>query len=256
MFATLVVVLPSRFSGGKVYVTHGSITKALDCSPNSRHQTSVIAWYTDVKHQIKPITAGYRLAISYNLIREKEMLWKPLPSGHPYVVQLRKILLSWKDCPKGRYRPAKLVCLLAYKYTHANLRRSALKGVDACKLTIIHTVSSELGFRLAFAQVQCHLSGNADDDSDEDAVFYRHSQVKPSQAGKMLWERGPFIAISNVVDLEGNLFEDQPKTSVKQEEMVPTNLRRILRRSLIDEQQYAGYQGNVGGTSSVLLQSS
>ena len=49
-------------------VSHASTTKTIDFSPNSLISTAVLAWYTDVKHEVKPVTSGYRLALTYNLI--------------------------------------------------------------------------------------------------------------------------------------------------------------------------------------------
>jgi len=59
MFATVIVVLPSQFTGGSAHLEHGGIASILDCSSTSLTKTTVLSWYTDVSHEIKPITSGY-----------------------------------------------------------------------------------------------------------------------------------------------------------------------------------------------------
>jgi hypothetical protein len=44
MFATMVIVLPSLFSGGAVEVAHGVDKKSLDVSGVSEYCTNVLAW--------------------------------------------------------------------------------------------------------------------------------------------------------------------------------------------------------------------
>lgn len=53
MFATIVVVPPSKFKGGSLHVSHGSLSTVYDCSPKSLTETNVLAWYTDVMHEVK-----------------------------------------------------------------------------------------------------------------------------------------------------------------------------------------------------------
>ncbi|KAG6805401.1 hypothetical protein H0H93_004866, partial [Arthromyces matolae] len=68
MFATAIIVLPSLYTGGEVHVSHSSTTKVLDFASHSLLSTALLAWYTDVVHEVKPLKSGYRLALSYNLI--------------------------------------------------------------------------------------------------------------------------------------------------------------------------------------------
>ena len=75
MFASIVVVLPSTFIGGTAHLSHGSLSVVYDCSQDSSLlKTTVLPWYTDVMHEIKPITSGYRLALTYNLVHTTSAL--------------------------------------------------------------------------------------------------------------------------------------------------------------------------------------
>lgn len=63
VFATLIIVLPSAYAGGQVNLSHGGVDMVYDCSARSLNTMTVMAWYTDVICEAKPITSGYRLAL-------------------------------------------------------------------------------------------------------------------------------------------------------------------------------------------------
>ena len=111
MFATIVIVLPSRFTGGTVCVSHGDLNSTFEHCANSLTQTTVLAWYTDVEHQVKAVTSGYRLALSPHLIHTTNAL-RPAVASHTAVSRrLRHILLSWKQAEQDA--PAKIVYVLS-----------------------------------------------------------------------------------------------------------------------------------------------
>src|SRR5258708_15257033 len=140
MFATVVIVLPSAYSGGQVIVSHASTTKTIDFSPNSLLSTAVLAWYTDVKHEVKPVTSGYRLALTYNLIHVASpgVAQPVLPQTCDSVDRLRRVLTKWRE---DKYTEVPEVPLLAYlldhEYSSLNLKDGfkALKRADAHLLT-------------------------------------------------------------------------------------------------------------------------
>ena len=104
MFGTMIILLPSRYTGGEVHLTHASKTEVIDFSASSAANTAVLAWYTDVLHEVKPVTSGYRLALSYNLIHPSSRL--PLPMAPTYdgpCAELRQVLRKWE----GKYKKPK-----------------------------------------------------------------------------------------------------------------------------------------------------
>jgi hypothetical protein len=52
VFATVVVVLPSEFTGGDTHVSHAGETKVFDSIGVSLVKTTVLAWYREVMHKI------------------------------------------------------------------------------------------------------------------------------------------------------------------------------------------------------------
>lgn len=252
MFATIVIVLPSESIGGEAHLTHSGLTAKIDCSPDSLLSTTVLSWYTDVTHEIKPITSGYRLALSYNLIHTTNTLRPCLASTHGVVNKLRHILLSWKQ--RVDFHPLMIIYLLEHKYSQANLSGSALKGKDAHKVAILQALGQQHGFRLGLAHLEVYTRGQAEDygrsrytgryrggwyndDDDDDADPYTMS----ADNDEITWK------VENLVDLDGHLIMDDIDNELLEGdvETIPIDLQDRVKSGHPDEAEYEGYQGNV-----------
>jgi predicted 2-oxoglutarate/Fe(II)-dependent dioxygenase YbiX len=65
MIATLVVTLPSAHTGGELVVHHlGAATtyRGFDT------RISLVAFYADCRHEVRPVTSGHRIALTYDLL--------------------------------------------------------------------------------------------------------------------------------------------------------------------------------------------
>ena len=67
MFATLMIVLPSVHRGGELVVRHLGREVVLDPHPEEPSEIGFAAFYADCVHEIRPIMAGCRVALVYNL---------------------------------------------------------------------------------------------------------------------------------------------------------------------------------------------
>ena len=67
MFATMALVLPSAHSGGELVVRHLGREAVFDLLPDEPSQIGCAAFYADCVHEIRPVTAGVRLTLIYNL---------------------------------------------------------------------------------------------------------------------------------------------------------------------------------------------
>ncbi|KAH9934631.1 uncharacterized protein B0H18DRAFT_1180741 [Fomitopsis serialis] len=256
MFATIVVVLPSKYTGGEAHVSHGLLSTVYDTASLSNFQTTVLAWYTDVMHEIKPITSGYRLALSYNLLHTSNALRPSLPNNHAAVNALRHVLLSWKQANHDRV-PRKIIYLLDHKYSQANLKGSALKGVDAHKLAILDALAKQLGFRLGMANLECRLSGSANDDGCHYGRRRKRGWYNPYEDYdesddpddvdfEEVEERE--ASITNLVTLDGEPLQDALEYDEHQDHTIPKNLINEVEAGPHDDQEYEGYMGNGAGS--------
>ncbi|KAF6756350.1 hypothetical protein DFP72DRAFT_1044931 [Ephemerocybe angulata] len=258
MFATIVVVLPSAFEGGQLHVSHGGRSAVIDVAQNSAWNTSILAWYTDVMHEVKPITSGYRLALSYNLIHTSPNTPQPsLPNEEGVMDDLRQTLERWdRDMYDEMPDPPLYAYMLSHQYSQNDLNRgaAALKGRDAHLVAHLRPVAEELGFSVCLANLKRTESGCADDcgynynkrgrygrgwyDSDEDEDEDEHVTMLEVEDSSM--------ELSNVVRLE----ENGPKNmglgtfALDSEALVPRNAFEDLEP---DDQEYEGYMGNGAG---------
>ncbi|KAI0797130.1 hypothetical protein C8Q75DRAFT_227436 [Abortiporus biennis] len=250
MFATVIVILPSQYTGGAAHVSHKTSTEVYDTSKTSSVDTTVMAWYTDVTHEIKPITSGYRLALAFNLIHTLTDHIRPALSHHKIVEEiLQETFTSWKELGKNDKGPEKIAYLLEHTYSYDQLRGSALKGVDAEKAALLDTVATSFGFHLGLASVEYHLEGYVDtrnapprggwDDSDSDNEMYPPD----------FWCINEFeMTYENLVDLhDGTLLQKCLRSKdVKKMQTIPREgeLEDEMTSGDVDDYNYKGYTGN------------
>lgn len=71
MFGSLVVVYPSPHDGGQLVFRHNGKEKIFDSgkilSGTSAPSIMYTAFYSDVEHEVLPVTSGHRVTITYNL---------------------------------------------------------------------------------------------------------------------------------------------------------------------------------------------
>ena len=136
MFGTLVVSLPSKHEGGDVVASHKGESRTFSSSPGSDFGFSYAAWYSDITHEVKPVTSGYRIVLTYNLIhRPSAMLLdrdKPLDQAHfsAWLMggSLQGSLSDLRSACRMARRdedacPTALIYMLDHKYEH--MRSSA-----------------------------------------------------------------------------------------------------------------------------------
>jgi hypothetical protein len=254
MFATVIVVLPSHFQGGAAHLSHGGLSTVIDSSSHSLSNVTVLAWYTDVVHEIKPITGGHRLAIAFNLIQTANS--RPeLPKTDEYLSNLKHVLLSWKQRTKSSDAPLKLIYLLQHKYSLASLRGDCLKGADAYKVALLQSLAKQLNFDVGLANVECHVQGYGDDDSGHRSRYGRHDRYdlddEDDDVGMAEVEERT-MTISNLVNLDdGRRIQAEVECKDDDSEFCPKDLRDQVEAGNPDAKEYEGYQGNVREDSSL-----
>ena len=236
MFASLIIVLPSKFEGGAVHVSHGTSKDVFDISPSSAFTTSALAWYTDVTHEVKPVTSGYRLAISYNLVNASPGLPPPhLPDLHSAVSAVERIFHKWK---KGGYEEPEsgvIAYIMEHEYSGASFESAALKGRDATVISNIKGVAEKHGVCLNLGILVCEMSGEADPWGEED-------DWGPPPKMEMVNETE--YKIETLYDLEGDIAEgEDPIILDPESDMIPQDPG--FEGQDPDDEEFEGYTGNV-----------
>ncbi|AWI29957.1 2OG-Fe(II) oxygenase [Streptomyces tirandamycinicus] len=160
MVGTLVVSLPSHHSGGELVVEHAgrSVTHRA-----SREQLTFVAFYADCRHEVRPVTAGYRVTLTMNLLAERV---RPADGndGGPVADLAHRLTEHFAQPAEQRYGygrpettpPNRLVYLLDHEYSRRGLDWDRLKGADATRAARLRQAAGQAGCEavLALAEVK------------------------------------------------------------------------------------------------------
>jgi len=170
MSGTLVITLPSAFRGGEMTVEQHSEVMAFR---GSRSDVQVVAFYADCRHQVRPVTGGARVVLTYNLLTEGVAAAMP-PQVEPHTLDaLAGALQRHFETPLGgRFggeatAPDRLVYLLDHEYTARGLRWDLLKGADAARASALRTAAERLGCEVFLAQADVHETWQCESDPAE-----------------------------------------------------------------------------------------
>jgi len=164
MFATLVVVLPSLYTGGELCIRHSERAVCLDLASPEPSEVAYAAFYADCRHEVRPITAGCRLVLIYNLIRHGEGRPPGPPAYDAAIERVSDLLGRWAAEPAAAERssPGKLIHPLEHAYTPAEIGFRSLKGVDAAVAPVLASAAGRANCELHLAFLAISESGNAE----------------------------------------------------------------------------------------------
>ena len=243
MFATLLVVLPSDFSGGELVVRHKDRVAQLDLRSDDPGEVAFAAFYADCVHEVRPITAGHRLVLVYNLVREgKNRLPEP-PNYERELTRVAALLRGWRDrLADSDDVPEKLVYPLEHAYTPAELGFAALKGADRAVAGVLTAAAQQSGcdLHLALLTVEETCTAEYSDDyrprygrSDDEDEGVEAGEVLDQSTALSHWQRPDGATLT---------FGEIP---VEPEEFSPPDIRDSLTP---DEEHFHEATGNEGAT--------
>lgn len=135
MFGTLLVQLPSQYTGGDLVISHNGTKWRVSNAEESERFMYCTAFFSDCTHTLEPVTSGYRLVLVFNLFLRDASL---LPdTAHPASFQTAQASLqvaanAWVRTiqEKPHVATKKLFYVLQHEYTRKNLSFINLKGSD------------------------------------------------------------------------------------------------------------------------------
>jgi predicted 2-oxoglutarate/Fe(II)-dependent dioxygenase YbiX len=206
MFATLVIVLPSLYTGGELVLRHKDRDVTLDLRCADPSDVSFAAFYADCLHEVLPVTSGCRLTLVYNLLRRSDDRQGTNHSPQPPSYESEQarsamVLRQWaesKGLPDDD-SPEKLIYPLEHAYTPAELSFAALKGADAAVSAVLTAAAPQADCDLHLALVSIEESGVAEHAdyypsrrrwrSDEEDDEYEIVEVSERTATLSNWHR-------------------------------------------------------------------
>ena len=240
MVATLVVVLPSSFTGGELIVRHEGEERTIDFgAPGSNpFHTHFAAFYADCEHEVRPLQTGYRLCLVYNLTLAKSKQRLAAPRTAEHVDEVTEVLSGWSaDDPTH-----KLAVPLGHQYTQDGLVWDALKGVYRVKSRVLDEDARRADCQAHLALLTLWESGAAEEDysprrgrryyEDDEDGEYEMGEVYETTLTAEHWSdadggRPPFGSME-----------------VEEEEVVPPEALTSVK----PEEDVSGYTGNEGLT--------
>ena len=258
MIGTLIVTLPSKFSGGTTIVKHHDEKVELR-GPSSR--LSLVAFYADCHHEVRPVKNGYRIVLTYNLLLSKTGKNAHPPASDETLARLQRRVREFFETPpaapfagtKPEPPPDRLVYLLDHQYTQKGLSWSHLKNADAMRVAALGEVASRLDCEVALALADVHETwscedlgygqswrrrGHHDDDAD-DGASVDGSKASPELIELHDWE----VELRHFVDAQGKA--GAASGYVLESELCYTKPSIDLNPF---KSEHEGYMGNWGNT--------
>ncbi|KIW68644.1 hypothetical protein PV04_04573 [Phialophora macrospora] len=266
MFGTLVICLPSAHEGGELILNFNGATKSIQTASSSALAMSYAAWYADVLHEVKPVTSGYRLVLTYNLICLNAAGKGRVPPVTSFEDQYNLIAALTKYNEQLQHLdslPNFLVYRLEHQYTQASLRADRLKGPDFGRLQCLKQVADELGFGLYLANMEKEIIMSDDsyedrhydyyDDEEDDGEDDEEDDYKLKRDDNRCDEEelSRSITLKYVVNLDGRRIDraiDYRSSGVAVDEETFVGFADEEDEEP-DDEEHSGFTGNEGCTA-------
>jgi hypothetical protein len=227
MIGTLVVSLPSSHTGGELVVEHQG-RKATHRAPAT--EVSVAAFYADCRHEVKPVTTGYRVTFTYNLLLDSDPAAdapvEPSAEAARYLNEhFTGTVSRWPG--DDREPPNRLVYLLDHEYTQRGLSWDRLKAADAGRAPLLRAAAEDAGCEAVLALTELQETWDTEPRGRGVALTY----IIVSDLTVTWWTAVPGGEAVTLHVPEDQVCASTPSVTVK-----PYN------------SQYTGYMGNYGNT--------
>jgi 2-oxoglutarate-Fe(II)-dependent oxygenase superfamily protein len=258
MVGTLVVTLPSNYTGGELMIGHNGERKAYR---GSKTALSLVAFYADCQHEVLNVKSGYRITLTYNLLLHGDTR---RPEGDAGTVsELAFLLREHFASPVSSYRggpapdpPNRLVYLLDHEYTPRALNWSRLKGADGNRAALLRQAADAAGCEAILALADIKTTHSAFKEGGDDYYGYggRGGWEDDDEVDDEAVDDGAEYEIHELFDTEVTLTHWTGPDGTRLEEVslfvrdyetcasTPTGALDPY------ESQYEGYMGNWGNT--------
>ena len=181
MFGTLVVVLPSAHRGGELVIRHAGREVTVDLSTPEVSELRFAAFYADCEHEVRPITAGHRVCLIYNLIQPRTAKADPPLTAPLYDSETGAAARLLAKAFAAAGAPAKLAWLLEHQYSPAGLSFAGLKGEDAALAKVLRAAAEQAGCAVHLGLVHIEETGAAQPHYDDDYGYGRRRRWHSSE---------------------------------------------------------------------------
>jgi hypothetical protein len=240
MIGTLVVTLPSAATGGVLVVEHAGRTATYR---SSKESLSFVAFYADCRHHVRPVTSGYRVVLTYNLLLKGDPVAAAAGRADP------GLAAELAGCLNRHFgdsdEPARLVYLLDHEYTQRGLGWARLKGDDASRAALVRAAALAADCEVALALAEVHETWSAEDAEPSGQYWDDDDEDETEEDGD--YELQELIESTTSLDCWLDEGDEATPTSliVYDDEVCATTPTADLSPH---DSSYEGYMGNYGNT--------
>ena len=254
MVATLVVTLPSVHTGGELVVHHlGEATTYR----GSKTQISLVAFYADCRHEVRPVLSGHRITLTYNLFLHGDPSGR-VPDQATVGELARDLGEHFTTGVSQPYRdtmsapPHRLAFLLDHEYTESSLSWALLKGADAHRASLLRAAAEVAGCEAVLALAEINEIWDAYESESDDyyrrsSRGYRHRDAEPAD-DEVEYELNDLIDSS----IRLTAWTDPDSAAVEGIDLVLVDAEVCAATPSAEIQpyssEYEGYMGNYGNT--------
>ncbi|KAM4063726.1 2OG-Fe(II) oxygenase superfamily protein [Hirsutella rhossiliensis] len=211
MFGTLVICLPSAHLGGEVVVKHYGRKRVLRTSEAAQ---SFASWYSDVSHEVLPVTSGVRWVLTYNLALDLDAACPSAGLQRSETRALRHALRRWFAEDKASRQRHFVYHVLDHEYTEANVSLRALRARDLARVQALKEASAEFPLHIFLALLEKEESGSCEYDHWERRDYSRYYDCDEDDEEEEVDEPGYHnleevfktrYGVKTLVDLDGRM---------------------------------------------------
>jgi hypothetical protein len=253
MMGSLIVELPSRHQGGALLVEHHKDTQVFRGAKGGSKDLSLVAFYADCRHEVKPVTSGYRVTLTYHL-RYRGDATAETKLRASDVERLAASVRAYFSTPAAApystsalRPPERLIYLLDHEYTQRSLGFRSLKNADRLRVSALREVAERLDCKVFLALADVHESWSCDevwDDGRSDYYEMDESDDEGEEDHELIDLIDTEIELRHWIGVEGKI------TRVVQ--VAPLDSEVCSTRGSAEmtpfRSEHEGYMGNYGNT--------
>ncbi len=237
MFATLIIVLPSKHEGGELIINHAGETKTFDFSGElNAHSISYATFFADCEHEVKPVTEGHRLCLVYNLAIENSTQQPLAPHHNTQLDKITDILKDWATQPEQN---DKLAIVFDHHYSQAGLSFNSLKSIDKTKAQLLVQAAEKNNCHAYLGLLTLWESGDL-----EEPYYGRDRHYFDPESAEMGEIYDESLSVKYWVDSQ-NIQQDLGEIQIDESELV---IAGKLNTGEPDKKEVEGPTGNAGNT--------
>ncbi len=262
MLGTLVVTLPSKWSGGTFVVQHRGQKKVFRGAKRGPKDLSLLAFYADCHHEVRPVESGHRVVLTYHLLRRaaaKAKASAPVSRVAPAVLDelAAHVEAHFATGIPPRYGndppelPDRLVYLLDHEYTEKSLAWTRRKNGDRERGLALRQVAERLDCECWLALADVHESWTCEDEDWGYRSRGRRRRYRDDDADDI--ERGePELLELNDSDVELRHWVGDARGGAPERPVHPSSREICFTKESAElepfKSEHEGYRGNYGNT--------